>query len=109
LAKITYGLSISEKPPSGARAFYIGDPAMAKQEVSEIMDKKEEYDLDHDGVLDEHELELAMEKEAKSTWSKMNSLFSTHPPTFKRILLLDEIETEMESGKYTGDRVYSHV
>jgi heat shock protein HtpX len=109
LAKITYGLSISEKPPSGARAFYIGDPAMAKQEISEIMDKKEEYDLDHDGVLDEHELELAMEKEAKSTWSKMNSLFSTHPPTFKRILLLDEIETEMESGKYTGDRVYSHV
>jgi heat shock protein HtpX len=109
LAKITYGLSISEKPPSGARAFYIGDPAMAKQEISEIMDKKEEYDLDHDGVLDEHELELAMEKEAKSTWAKMNSLFSTHPPTFKRILLLDEIEMEMESGKYTGDRVYSHV
>lgn len=109
LTKITYGLSLSPKPPSGARAFYIGDPAMAKLEISEIMEKKQEYDLDHDGVLDERELELAMEKEAKSTWSKINTWFSTHPPTFKRVLLLKEIENEMTSGTYTGDRVYAHV
>jgi heat shock protein HtpX len=109
LTKITYGLSLSPKAPSGARAFYIGDPAMAKEEMAEIMDKKDEYDLDHDGVLDERELELAMEKEAKSTWARMNTLFSTHPPTFKRVLMLREIETEMESGKYSSDRVYSHV
>jgi heat shock protein HtpX len=109
LAKITYGLSLSQKPPSGARAFYIGDPGQAKQEIAEIMDKKQEYDLDHDGVLDERELELAMEKEAKSAWTKMNSWFSTHPATFRRILLLHEIETEMQSGKYTSDRVYAHV
>lgn len=109
LAKITYGLSLSPKPPSGARAFYIGDPALAKQEIQSIMDKKQEYDLDKDGVLDERELELAMEKEAKSTWAKVNSLFSTHPPTFKRILLLSEIEQEMQSGKYTSDRVYTYV
>jgi Zn-dependent protease with chaperone function len=73
------------------------------------MEKKQEYDLDHDGVLDERELELAMEKEAKSTWSKINTWFSTHPPTFKRVLLLKEIENEMISGTYTGDRVYAHV
>ena len=109
LAKITYGLSLSPKPPSGARAFYIGDPALAKQEIHRIMTKKQEYDLDKDGVLDERELELAMEKEAKSTWSKINNWFSTHPPTFKRVLLLREIEREMESGRYTSDRVYAHV
>jgi heat shock protein HtpX len=109
LAKITYGLSLSPKPPSGARAFYIGDPVQAKQEITEIMDKKEEYDLDHDGVLDEKELEQAMEKEAKSTWAKMNSWFSTHPPTFKRILLLEEIDEEMSSGKYSSDRVYARI
>jgi heat shock protein HtpX len=109
LAKITYGLSLSPKPPSGVRAFFIGDPVQAKEEISEIMDKKEEYDLDHDGVLDEHELELAMEKEAKSTWVRMHSWFSTHPPTFKRILLLKEIDDEMNSGKYSSSRVYSHV
>jgi heat shock protein HtpX len=109
LAKITYGLSLSPKAPEGARAFFIGDPVQAKQEISEIMDNKSEYDLDHDGVLDERELELAMEKESKSTWVRLNGLFATHPPTFKRILLLREIEEEMETGKYTSDRVYAHV
>ena len=109
LAKITYGLSISPKPPEGVRAFYIADPATAKQEVKEIMDKKDQYDLDHDGVLDERELELAMERESKSTWHQINSLFSTHPPTFKRILLLREIEQEMDTGKYTSDKMYTHI
>jgi heat shock protein HtpX len=109
LAKITYGLSLSQNPPSGARAFYIGDPALAKQEIQTIMAKRQEYDLDRDGVLDERELELAMEKEARTTWSKINTWFSTHPPTFKRVLLLREIEKEMESGRYTSDRVYTQV
>jgi Zn-dependent protease with chaperone function len=109
LAKITYGLSLSDKPPSGARPFYIGDPAMAKQEIQPIMEKKQEYDLDKDGVLDERELELAMEKEATSTWAKINTWFATHPPTFKRILLLREIEGEMQSGRYTDDHVYAHI
>jgi heat shock protein HtpX len=109
LAKITYGLSISPKPPEGARAFYIADPATAKQEVKEVMEKKDEYDLDHDGVLDERELELAMERESKSTWHQLNSLFATHPPTFKRILLLREIEQEMDTGKYSSDKVYTHI
>ena len=109
LAKISYGLSISPKAPEGVRAFYIEDPAAAKQEVQHIMENKDEYDLDHDGVLDERELELAMEKESKSTWVQMNSLFATHPPTFKRILLLKEIEQEMNTGKYSSDKVYAHV
>ncbi|HXX87394.1 MAG TPA: hypothetical protein VEH86_02990, partial [Candidatus Acidoferrum sp.] len=64
---------------------------------------------DHDGVLDEKELEQAMEKEARSTWTKLNGLFATHPPTFKRILLLEEIDDEMSSGKYSGDRVYARI
>ncbi len=109
LTKITYGLSLSPKPPHGARMFYIGDPALAKQEVQGLLQRKAEYDLDKDGVLDERELELAMEKEAKSRWVSVNRLFQTHPPTFQRILLLREIEKEMESGRYTTDRVYAHV
>jgi len=109
LAKITYGLSISPKPTEGARAFYIGDPATAKQEIQQIMNSKQEYDLDRDGVLDERELALAMEKESKDTWATVNSWSATHPPTFKRILLLREIENEMDSGKYTTNRIYAHV
>ena len=109
LAKITYGLSISPKPAEGARAFYIGDPATAKQEVKRIMENKNKYDLDNDGVLDERELQLAMEKEAKDTWTQLNGMFATHPPTFKRILLLKEIEKEMDTGKYANDKMYNHV
>jgi len=109
LAKITYGLSIAPKATAEARSFYIEDPSQAKQEVAEIMDKKDQYDLDHDGVLDQRELELAMEKESKSTWVQMNSLFATHPPTFRRILLLKEIEQEMDTGKYSNDQMYTHV
>jgi heat shock protein HtpX len=109
LAKITYGLSISPKAPEGARAFYIEDPGAAKQEVQHIMEHKDEYDLDHDGTLDARELELAMEKESKSAWVQMNSMFATHPPTFKRILLLKEIEQEMDTGQYSNDKVYNHV
>src|SRR3989304_1778348 len=95
LAKITYGLSISPKAPEGARAFYIGDPAQAKQEIQQIMENKDDCDLDKDGVLDERELQLAMERESKSTWATMNSWFGTHPPTFKRILLLRGVEKGM--------------
>jgi len=109
LAKITYGLSISPKPPEGARAFYIGDPAKARQEMRQIMENKNKYDLDRDGVLDERELQLAMEKEAHDTWTRLNGLFATHPPTFKRILLLKEIENEMDTGKYANDTMYDHV
>jgi heat shock protein HtpX len=109
LAKITYGLSIAPKASASARSFYIEDPQQARQEISEIMNKKNQYDLDHDGVLDERELQLAMEQESKSTWVQMNSLFATHPPTFKRILLLKEIEQEMNTGRYGNDKIYTHV
>lgn len=109
LAKIAYGLSVSQKAPEGARAFYIEDPATAKQDIKRIMENKNKYDLDQDGVLDERELQLAMEKEAHSKWVQMNSLFATHPPTFKRILLLKEIENEMDTGKYANNKMYKHV
>jgi len=109
LTKITYGLSLSPNPPHGARTLYIGDPALAKQECQGIMQRREEYDLDKDGVLDERELELAMEREAKSKWTTINTWFATHPPTYQRVLLLREIEGEMESGRYTSDRIYAHI
>jgi len=109
LTKIAYGLSLSPTPPHGARTLYIGDPALARQECQGILRRKEEYDLDKDGVLDERELELAMEREAKSTWITINTWFATHPPTFQRILLLREIDKEMTSGRYTSERIYAHV
>jgi len=109
LTKIAYGLSLRPEETPGTRALFISDPALARQEVGSIMDKREEYDLDKDGVLDQRELELAMEKEAKSTWASVNAAFSTHPPTYKRILLLHQIEEEMRTGNYTSTDIYKHV
>lgn len=109
LTRITYGLSLAPQDTHGARALYISDPALAKQEVAEIMQRKNEYDLDHNGVLDEHELELAMEQEAKSHWRSLNEAFATHPPTFKRILLLRQIEQEIQSMGTETSNIYSRI
>ncbi len=109
LTKIAYGLSIAPGEPHGARAFFIEDPAQAKHDVARIIDQKSKYDLDHDGVLSERELELAMEVEAKSNWRKAAELFMTHPPTYKRILMLREIEQDMNTGNFQQSNIYKHV
>ncbi len=77
--------------------------------MAQIIDKKSKYDLDHDGVLSERELEMAMEAEAKSNWRKAAELFMTHPPTYKRILMLREIEQEMKTGNFQQSNIYDHV
>src|SRR2546426_11371367 len=109
LTKIAYGLSIAPGEPHGARAFFIEDPAQAKQDVAQIIDQKSKYDLDHDGVLSERELEMAMEAEAKSNWRKAAQLFMTHPPTSKRILMFREIQEEMNTGTFQESNIYNHV
>ncbi len=109
LTKIAYGLSIAPGEPHGARAFFIEDPVQAKHDVARIIDQKSKYDLDHDGVLSERELELAMEAEAKSNWRKAAELFMTHPPTYKRILMLREIEQDMNTGNFQQSNIYKHV
>ncbi|HXZ98603.1 MAG TPA: M48 family metalloprotease [Candidatus Acidoferrum sp.] len=109
LTRITYGLSLSPQEPHGARALFISDPSLAKEEVREILNQKNKYDLDHDGVLDEHELELAMQQEARSRWSSVNGMFATHPPTYKRILLLRQIDQEITSRGLQTDNIYSKI
>jgi heat shock protein HtpX len=109
LTRITYGLSLSPQEPHGARALFISDPALAKSEVREIMNQKSRYDLDQNGVLDEHELELAMQQEAHSRWTSVNEAFSTHPPTYKRILLLRQIDQEIASRGLQTENIYSRI
>ena len=106
LAKITYGLSLSKDKPGAARSFYIGDPQTAKLEISDIMKNKRQYDLDGDGVLDAKELQLAMEDEAKRR--RFGSAWSTHPPTFRRIQLLKEIEQDLKHGGMGSD-IYKRI
>jgi heat shock protein HtpX len=109
LTRIAYGLSLSPQEPHGARALFISDPALAKQEVTEILNQKSRYDLDQNGVLDEHELELAMQDEARSRWTSINEAFSTHPPTYKRILLLRQIDQEIASRGVQSSNIYARI
>lgn len=113
LTKITYGLSLSPpevKTKETARQFYIGNVQNAHNEMDRIMSNKSKYDLDGDGVIDENELEQAMADEANtSSWDRFGSLFRTHPPTFKRILALKDLENEMSKGRMTKDQVYDKV
>jgi heat shock protein HtpX len=97
LAKITYGLSLVPKEKSGAaRAFYIGDPQAAAGNAREV----QQLDLNRDGVLDDRELQIAAERgeRQRSAWSKAGEISSTHPSTYKRIMLLLEIDKEMRAG-----------
>jgi hypothetical protein len=52
---------------------------------------------------------LAQAKSRLSASRVMHRWFSKHSPIFKRILLLKEIDDEMNSGKYSNSRVYSHI
>jgi heat shock protein HtpX len=113
LTKITYGLSLAppkDKAKNAARSFYIGDVQNAHGEMDRIMSNASKYDLDGDGVIDENELEMAMADDAnRSAWEKWGGLFRTHPPTFKRILALKDLEKDMSSGEVRQDNIYEKV
>src|SRR6266581_1211828 len=100
LTKIAYGLSLArpDEEPSGLRAFMIGDPVKAEEDYQELQDRMSRYDLDRDGQLDAYELQKAVEQERTSHWRRANELFGTHPPTYKRILVLEEMEEEVKKG-----------
>ena len=100
LTKISYGLSLArpDAEPSGLRAFMIGDPVKAEEDYQELQERMNKYDLDHDGQIDAYELQKAVEQERKSHWRRANELFGTHPPTYKRILVLEEMEEEIKKG-----------
>ncbi len=112
LTKITYGLSLArpEAEPSGLRAFYIGDPVKARADYEDLRARMQAYDLNQDGQIDQYELQKALEQEKKSHWRRANELFATHPPTIRRILMLEEMEQEIhQSGGQLPGNIYRFV
>ncbi len=110
LTKITYGLSLArdDKEPSGLRAFFIADPVKAADDYDALQEKMAQYDLNRDGQIDRYELQKAVETERKSHWRRANELFATHPPTIKRILMLEEMEQEINQGGVPAN-IYKYV
>ncbi len=112
LTKITYGLSLArpDAEPSGLRAFYIGDPVKAREDYEDLRTRMQRYDLNHDGQIDQYELQKALEAEKKSHWRRANELFATHPPTIQRILMLEEMEQEIhQAGGQLPANIYKFV
>ncbi len=110
LTKITYGLSLArpDAEPSGLRAFYINDPVKAAEDYHDLRTRMTQYDLNRDGQIDQYELQKAIEAEKKSHWRRANELFATHPPTIKRILMLEEMEEEIKQGGLPAN-IYKYV
>jgi len=110
LTKIAFGLSLARKTsdPSGLRAFYIGDPVKAVPDYGTLKEKMVRYDIDRDGQLDSFELRKALEDERRNPWNRANELFRTHPPTYKRILMLEQIEEELLRGGLPAN-IYEYV
>ena len=112
LTKIMYGLSLArpDAEPSGLRAFFVGDPVKARDDYDELRTRMSQYDLNKDGQIDQYELQKALEQEKKSHWRRANELFATHPPTIKRILMLEEMEQEIDqSGGQLPANIYKFV
>jgi len=112
LTKITYGLSLSrpDAEPSGLRAFFIGDPVKAREDYEDLRTHMQQYDLNRDGQIDQYELQKALDAEKKSHWRRANELFATHPPTIRRILMLEEMEQEIhQAGGQLPGNIYKYV
>jgi len=93
LAKITYGLSMSEDKieNSAVRSFFIADPIGATKEISTFRNEYEDLEIDED------ELKKAMEWEKKNIFARVAEILSTHPATWRRIKALKELEEELKS------------
>ena len=93
LAKITYSLASTKHSNSGAiRSFYIADNLAAGKDAK-LLDR---YMAEIKKAFPELDVRRLKEGEAASPLSFFASLFLTHPPTYKRILLLAKMKN---SGK----------
>ncbi|MCL4326538.1 MAG: zinc metalloprotease HtpX [Candidatus Thermoplasmatota archaeon] len=101
LSKITYRLAYmpEEKNTRSVRAFYAVDPYNAMDDMNEM---KQKIPDNATGVkiANERELRKRMEEEAHSNFfTKIHRLFATHPPTYKRIIALLDLEKELNKVK----------
>jgi heat shock protein HtpX len=84
LVKISTKLSQSKVQAPGLRAFFIADPVNARNDVEQLRDR---------GMLSDKDIALAIDAgRKKNSFLSLNELFSTHPPVYKRLANLAEIQ-----------------
>ncbi|MFP3288817.1 MAG: zinc metalloprotease HtpX [Candidatus Micrarchaeota archaeon] len=96
LVKITYSLAESpvQQSSGSIRSFYIADSFNAKEDIEKI----EKHASELKELLPE--LDIKRFKELASREGRnVLSLFSTHPPTYKRVIALASLKKEIEKEK----------
>ncbi|MGC8586979.1 MAG: zinc metalloprotease HtpX [Candidatus Micrarchaeia archaeon] len=96
LAKITYGISRSNAQPSknaasaGTRALYIADNVTVEKDIKEILAHAAEIKK----LVPEIDIEALKEatKRERGRHYYVTSMFMTHPPTYKRIIMLAKMK-----------------
>nr|MDO8135198.1 zinc metalloprotease HtpX [Candidatus Njordarchaeum guaymaensis] len=87
LVKISTKLSQSVGESPGLRAFFIADPVSAQKDVERLRER---------GLLTDRDISRAIETgRKKDSFLSLNTLFSTHPPVYKRLVNLAKIDKDM--------------
>ncbi len=97
LVKITYGQAHAQQSPvpQAARSLYIADGLHARNELSELSKHISELSK----LLGREEIERLKEGIAKERSSFLLGIFSTHPSTYTRLMLLAKAEGELNSNQ----------
>lgn len=99
LVKITYGQAASPQQnaaPQAARSLYIADSTHARKEAEELIKHKDEISK----ILSNAEIERLMSSiSAQRRGSFISSIFSTHPSTYTRLLLLAKAKGDIDAGR----------
>ena len=100
LVKISSSHASTDKPSNTstvARSFYIVDFFSIERDIAEMKQHEKELRKLLPG-LDVSELINRARKERAGAWGSMNSVFATHPPTYRRLLDLAEVKRELDGA-----------
>jgi heat shock protein HtpX len=87
LVKISTKLSQSPGEAPGLRAFFIADPVGAQKDVERLRAR---------GLLTDSDISRAIETgRKKDSFLSLNTLFSTHPPVYRRLENLAKIDKDL--------------
>jgi len=91
LVKISTKQTQTRVQATGLRAFFIADPVNAQEEVDKLRER---------GLLSDKEITKTIEVgRQKNSFLSLNTLFSTHPPVYKRLESLAKIDKELRTRR----------
>jgi heat shock protein HtpX len=91
LVKISTNLAQSRHKAMGVRAFFIADPVNAAKDV-EVLEER--------GMVSDQEIARTIEVgRAKNSFLGLNTILSTHPPVYRRLENLAEIDKSLRKAR----------